>query len=815
MTIHTIFHCTLRYRRSLKQNTRSLSSVWDKFESSHGSKIRELPEVKAMTNLSSFLKELGHGGCSIKPMFHTHDNPIRAIPSQFSEEEYRHVLPREEYLLSLDAAMATFLLHVNARIASMVGEGYYTIGPCGEEALASAGVVFESQDSTALHYRHTAISLSRQLQQRKMRSDHDNHNNNNALDDLILGRARGYTVSRHDPVTGGVHCSIGGGDNEFLVTSTLASQCPPAVGRALGYSLARELALQDSNDKAVSFVTIGDGSLHNHHFLSSLTLARHAKHLQIKCPVVFGISDNGISISYKTKQFVDTFFSTDRKDPLMSVFHANGQDMLSVYDKTKQAVDFARKHQSPCVLIYRNLVRRFGHAATDRQNAYLDPNEIQAMADNCVLEATIRQATEVLNYTTFSEICDRFEELQQKTDKAFQTAMAEAKVSLEDMMKRVSVPVAPIPISSTSETMKETTSTEKSQVMRKHMTRVIEEALEADPSVVYLGEDVRHGGYYLVTEGLASKFPKRIIDFPPDETTLLGAALGFSQLGMTPIVEIPYAKYLDCGADMFYEIALQHWLSPPKQDKPEESPTRGMIIRMQGFDRGLFGGNFHTHNSLSQIPPGVDVICYSNGEDYVRGFRHALWQAKNGRIVMLVDCTNLMNLRHVNDKDRAWELPYPAESSDMISFDQVYRYQQGTSKSSSPIASARIAVVSYGNGVVTSLQARNNLVERQIIHTEEEVDIIDCPFLSGVPGGLQDMLKDYDRVLFADICKVGPGSNVFSSMIVSLKELGSLPKSWSFVGAPRTYNPLGSTVTFLNTDTIENAIERLLNEGKD
>lgn len=60
--------------------------------------------------------------------------------------------------------------------------------------------------------------------------------------------------------------------------------------------------------------------------------------------------------------------------------------------------------------------------------------------------------------------------------------------------------------------------------------------------LVYIGEDVEHGGYYLVTEGLASKHKIRVRDFPPDETTLIGAGQGFSQVGLCPIVEIPYAK---------------------------------------------------------------------------------------------------------------------------------------------------------------------------------------------------------------------------------------------------------------------------------
>jgi hypothetical protein len=46
-----------------------------------------------------------------------------------------------------------------------------------------------------------------------------------------------------------------------------------------------------------------------------------------------------------------------------------------------------------------------------------------------------------------------------------------------------------------------------------------------------------------------------------------------------------------------------------------------------GFDKGVFGGNFHTHNSII-IPPGLDVVCYSNGADYVRGLRYAMRQVR-------------------------------------------------------------------------------------------------------------------------------------------------------------------------------------------
>jgi hypothetical protein len=360
----------------------------------------------------------------------------------------------------------------------------------------------------------------------------------------------------------------------------------------------------------------------------------------------------------------------------------------------------------------------------------------------------------------------------------------------------------------------------------------------------------------------------RIIDFPPDETTLLGCGLGFSQLGIIPIIEIPYIKYFDCGIDIFYEIAIQYWLTNGNSSNDNSSNSSGsgssgnsssgsgsgnevvgnevvgneegegrneqllpikrnggMIIRLQGFDRGIFGGNFHTHNSLSHIPPGVDVVCYSNGPDYVRGMRYAYYQAKySGRIIVFVDCTHILNLRHVVNTggsgggvggvggDRAWEFPYPSlyndrndnngdgdddddddgpmshlshlshnnqKNNSMLDFDQVIRYKMGheehpfireeigrtyrnidddtppppptsTNDNHQEITTKRnrkIAIVTYGNGVVTSLQARKGLLERQddivdvdndydkennknyeqLINTD--IDIIDCPFL--------------------------------------------------------------------------------------
>lgn len=762
---------------------------------------------------------------------------------QQQQQRQHHALNDFQIAQTIDAMLATFLLHVEARCAALLGRGYYTIGPCGEEALAAIAHCLRPRDSLALHYRHVSVNLCRQIAMNRMNSSSNNETDydessspsSSFMEQLLLDRARGYSVSCHDPVTGGVHCCIGSSSDsanasreDYLVTSTLASQCPAAVGRALGYALLHpttgnaaadeqhDTNKSNINNRPISMVTLGDGSVHNHHFWSAFHLARHARHKNIKCPVVFGISDNGLSISYNPQGYVNTLFAND---PLVPLYTAAGHDLHDVYQQTLQAVNYARRHSAPAVVLYQGLTRRFGHAATDRQQAYLDEAQIQSMAERCVLEENIaravaansnRQSNQTL---TYGHVRERFREIQRQTRAAFAQASSEPKVTRQDMLERVSAPIATVPPSlpdvlvdqylttmpttSTSQSTSSTAPTAKREVMRKHMTRVLAECLQDDKEVVYLGEDVVHGGYYVVTEGLAERFPGRVMDFPPDETSLLGAALGMAQLGLTPIVEIPYAKYLDCGADLFHEIAVLYWLSAGKR-------PNGLVIRLQGFDRGLFGGNFHTSNVLT-IPPGVDVCCYSNGEDYVRGFRNAIRQAKAGRVVMSVDCTHLLNLRHLHGKDRGWERPYPekAENGDasLISFDFVRRY--GTEGSR--------AIVTYGNGVVTALQARQQMVENEILSSTEELDVIDCPYLSATPQRLKDVIGQYKEggVVFVDICKEGPSGSVLSNVVCSLQSERYLPDKWQLVAAPRTYNPLGNMCTFLNQKDLIQAFHKL------
>eukprot|EP00943_MAST-04B_sp_MAST-4B-sp1_P008904 g8904.t1 len=714
------------------------------------SDIEKLVEVQ---QFKQFQTELNTG------QFHTTDNNHKPLLSTG--------LSKAQVLNIVDAGMLTFLLHVESRVASACGHGFYTIGPCGEEMLGAVGEALNLEDAVALHYRHLSVNIVRSLRSGK------------SVKDTILDRARGYTVSSLDPVTGGGHCCLGGGENDFLVTSTLASQAPPAVGRALGIKLSNQLNLNTAkfNNSAISYVSVGDGSVNNAHFISAVNLAEYAQHRGFKCPVVFGISDNGLCISLKGYGWLDKFIS---KRIGMPVFTCNGNDMADVYKATLDAATYARKRGAPATVVYKNITRRFGHAATDRQAAYLSSNEITNAYTFNPLSNICKQVIEanIIDLTTLS---NRFNEFTDIVESSFQEASLEPKVnSRKDLVNRNSAILAKVP-KKRGRKKSDVDDGEKFQVMRKHMTRLYDELLTNAEDIVYIGEDVQHGGYYLVTENLHKKFPLRVADFPPDETTLIGAAIGYSQVGMLPILEIPYSKYLDCGGDMFFEAIISNWLSNHKQ-------PNGMIIRLQGFDKGVFGGNFHTHNAL-HLPPGLDVVAYSNGADYVKGLRYAIAQARAGRIVMTVDSTDILNRRHLIEKDNAYLTKYPVDTSETLDWDTVISYGEGTD----------VAIVTYGNGVATAKIAQTKL--------DIETTVIDSPYLSAVPAMLKKLLPKYDAVVFADVCKIGQHPQ--AGMITTLQAEGVLPTRWSSIGACPTYNPLGNLTTFLNVDDIVNAVKKV------
>jgi acetoin:2,6-dichlorophenolindophenol oxidoreductase subunit beta len=111
----------------------------------------------------------------------------------------------------------------------------------------------------------------------------------------------------------------------------------------------------------------------------------------------------------------------------------------------------------------------------------------------------------------------------------------------------------------------------------------LREALERDPRVVVLGEDIAdpYGGAFKVTKGLSTDFPERVRTTPISEAGITGVAAGLALSGYRPIVEIMFGDFLSLTFDQIVNHITKY---PQMTDRQVTCPV---IVRTpSGGGRG-------------------------------------------------------------------------------------------------------------------------------------------------------------------------------------------------------------------------------------
>jgi 2-oxoisovalerate dehydrogenase E1 component beta subunit len=83
------------------------------------------------------------------------------------------------------------------------------------------------------------------------------------------------------------------------------------------------------------------------------------------------------------------------------------------------------------------------------------------------------------------------------------------------------------------------------------LTNGLRAAMEADPKVIIMGEDVgKLGGVFRITDGLQKDFGEdRVIDTPLAESGIIGTAVGLAMRGYRPVCEIQFDGFVFPGFD--------------------------------------------------------------------------------------------------------------------------------------------------------------------------------------------------------------------------------------------------------------------------
>jgi 2-oxoisovalerate dehydrogenase E1 component beta subunit len=136
-------------------------------------------------------------------------------------------------------------------------------------------------------------------------------------------------------------------------------------------------------------------------------------------------------------------------------------------------------------------------------------------------------------------------------------------------------------------------------------------AMEDDPAVVVLGEDVGvNGGVFRATAGLQQRFgPERVIDTPLAELLISGVCVGMAAQGLKPVGEIQFMGFAYPCLDQLINHASR------LRNRTQGRLTCPMVLRMP-CGAGIRAPEHHSESTEALFAhiPGLRVVVPSSPE---------------------------------------------------------------------------------------------------------------------------------------------------------------------------------------------------------
>ncbi len=153
---------------------------------------------------------------------------------------------------------------------------------------------------------------------------------------------------------------------------------------------------------------------------------------------------------------------------------------------------------------------------------------------------------------------------------------------------------------------------ERKLTMQRAIVEALDQEMEKDPRIFYMGEDVGvYGGIFGATQGLLQKYgEERIKDTPISETAFIGAAIGAAAEGMRPIVELMFVDFFGvCFDQIFNHMAKNTYMSGGSVRLP--------IVLMTAFGAGYNDAAQHSQSlyAIFGHVPGLKVVVPSTAYD--------------------------------------------------------------------------------------------------------------------------------------------------------------------------------------------------------
>ncbi|MGW8848077.1 alpha-ketoacid dehydrogenase subunit beta [Streptomyces xiamenensis] len=155
----------------------------------------------------------------------------------------------------------------------------------------------------------------------------------------------------------------------------------------------------------------------------------------------------------------------------------------------------------------------------------------------------------------------------------------------------------------------------------KALNTALRNALESDPKVLVMGEDVgKLGGVFRITDGLQKDFgEERVIDTPLAESGIIGTAIGLALRGYRPVAEIQFDGFVFPAYDQIVtQLAKMHARSLGKVKLP-------VVIRIP-YAGGIGAVEHHSESpeALFAHVAGLKIVSPSNADDAYWMLRQAI-----------------------------------------------------------------------------------------------------------------------------------------------------------------------------------------------
>ena len=237
--------------------------------------------------------------------------------------------------------------------------------------------------------------------------------------------------------------------------------------------------------------------------------------------------------------------------------------------------------------------------------------------------------------------------------------------------------------------------------LAKGITMGLRKAMEDDPKVLVMGEDVgKLGGVFRVTDGLQKDFGEdRVIDTPLAESGIVGTAIGLALRGYRPVCEIQFDGFVYPAFDQIVsQLAKMRARALGKVSLP-------VVIRIPvGGGIGAVEHHSESNEAYFAHTAGLRVVACSNPVDAYVMIQQAI--ASDDPVIVY------------EPKRRYWE---KAELDESMTLDQAL-----------PLHSARvtregtdITVAAYGPMVKTAMEAATAAAEEGT-----SIEVVDLRSLS-------------------------------------------------------------------------------------